>query len=124
MRIAHLLRTTASTLALAALVGGFALSASAADNAACDTKTAQNSAGSTINPGPNANVAAGAASQPARPGDPAGSASDRQQMAYSSTKDAQGNTLNPSTGTTVPGTPSYGAASERQQGALSAQDCK
>jgi hypothetical protein len=45
-------------------------------------------------------------------------------MAYSSTKDAQGNTLNPSTGTTVPGTPSYGAASERQQGAMSAQDCK
>jgi hypothetical protein len=124
MRIAHLLRTAASTLALAALVGGFALSASAADNAGCDTKAAQNSAGSSINPSPNTNTAAGVASKPGRSGDPAGSTSDRQQLAYSSTKDAQGNELNPSTGTTVPGTPSYGAASERQQAAMAAQDCK
>jgi hypothetical protein len=40
-----------------------------------------------------------------------------------SNKDALGNTLNPSTGTTVPGTGGAGVASERQR-PQAMQDCK
>jgi hypothetical protein len=95
----------------------------------------QQMANSGLDPNPGANIPAGAASERRQvansgldpnPGAniPAGAASERQQLAYSSTKDAQGNTLNPSTGTTVPGTPSFGAASERSQTAMAPQGCK
>jgi hypothetical protein len=115
-----------SAVALTFMASGFAVAAHAAD-VSCGPMS-----GSTARPDTSANIPAGAASDRQQvasgldpnPGAniPAGAASDRQQQ-MASNKDALGNTLNPSTGTTVPGTGGAGVASERQpQQAM--QDCK
>jgi hypothetical protein len=103
MRMAPLLRAAASTIALMALVGGFALTA----NAACDTKTAQMSAGSSGNP----NIPAGAGSQ-REATIPAGAASDRQ----ASIPAGAGSNREPN----IPA----GAAADRQKSAMASEDCK
>jgi hypothetical protein len=113
-------------IAVTVMASGFAVAVHAAD-VSCGPMS-----GSTARSDQSANIPAGAASDRQQvasgldpnPGAniPAGAASDRQQQ-MASNKDALGNTLNPSTGTTVPGTGGAGVASERQR-PQAMQDCK
>jgi hypothetical protein len=126
MRISSVMRAAASTLAVTALLGGFALSSARAD---CGP-AAKDALGNSLNAGSGTTVpgtpTTGAASERSIGSGGQGAAQER----VGSQQNALGNNLGANTGTTAPGTPTTGAASERQQMASNSRsaaqdrDCK